>query len=224
MIYTYAADLRNLKDPKCYPDLLSDLSEHKANEILKLRTLNDRIKALGIALLFKEVLSRHNLFVDDIALDTANTSVYKSISPQECNPAHQKIYFCFSISNNMLICSFGMNELGCNIQKMDDIPKTFSMQYFHRNERKYLESLNAKEVDREFYRIVTLKESYLKMAGESRQQSLKNFEVLIDEDVELYKDGHLEECWFEEYTIPGYRISVCSKDNDFSDIVFINVS
>ena len=212
MIYTYAADLRNLKDPKRYPDLLTGLSENKVTEILGHRNSNDRILTLGTALLFKEILSRHNISIDDSFPEMSKRS------------SGENIFFCFSNSKNMVICSFGSKETGCNIEKMDEMPKSLSMQYFSRKERKYLESFNEKDANFEFYRLLTLKESFLNMSGDPRLKSIKNYEIIIDEDIELYKEGQLEECWFEEYTIPGYRISVCAKENDFSELIFISVS
>ena len=66
----------------------------------------------------------------------------------------------------------------------------------------------------------------MKMTGENFSSPAKSLEISITEEIEIQRDGNIENCWIEEYTIPGYKISVCTKDKSIefaSDIKFITI-
>lgn len=212
MVYVYAADIRNLKDPKKYPELLQNLTSKDKTEILDSRYINKRIGYLGLALLLKEVFSRHKIS-DSVCL----ADIYK-------NPILDKFYISFSSSKNLIICAVSEHEIGCDIEKIREAPQNLPTIYFSKLERDYLKSFQSQYIDEEYYRLYTLKESYIKMTGEQIARPAKTFEVVIGEDIEIYRNDQTEICWIEEYYIPGYQLSVCSKDSQFaSEITFINL-
>lgn len=207
MIYLYAADIRHLKDSKQYSELLHSLNKETQKKIISNNTPSSRIEALAAHLLLKEVFSRHN------------------ISSTDDNRYHDPtVHFCFSSSKNMMLCALSETEIGCDIKKLEAAPKKIPVQYFTLSERKYLGNFSGETLNQEFCRLWTVKESYIKMTGESFSSPAKQLEVSISEQIEILRDGNPENCHIEEYSIPGYKISVCSRDHDFApDVKLITI-
>lgn len=209
MIYIYAADVRHLEDPKRCPELLQSFDEDTQKNILNHNTSYNRINNLAINLFSKEVSARHQMSAQPNITDELESNSF---------------HLCFSHSKNMMICVLSEKEAGCSIKKIEDAPKSLPVHFFNLQERKYLNNFNGEALNREFYRLCTIKESYIQMAGEVFSQPSKVLEVCIDEEVKIQREEHFEDCWIEEYSIPGYKISVCSKENEFvSDVKFITI-
>ena len=212
MVYIYAADARNLKDPKKYPERMKSLSAKDQNEILSSRYSQKRIQYLGLALLLKEIFPRHKLPV------TASlTDIHES-------PAFENLHISFSFAKNIIICAISEKEVGCDIRKIEEAPHNLPTNYFSKLERNYLKSFQSQYFNEEYWRLYTMKESYIQMTGETFSRPAKDFEILISEEIEVYRNDHSETCLFEEYYIPGYLLSVCSKDSLFvPEITFITL-
>ena len=75
----------------------------------------------------------------------------------------------------------------------------------------------GEERDHRFFRIWTMKESYIKMTGEGMRLSFDCFEFLLDsEKTRVRRDGKILSCHIMEYDIPGYKVSVCAKEEEFA--------
>lgn len=207
MIHLYAADIRHLKDPKQYSELLTPLEVHERKAILALSTSSDRIEALGSYLLLKEAISR-----------SQNSSAEDNCFTPE------SFHFCFSYDQNIMICALGDTQLGCDIKKIKNIPKRFPAQFLNSSERSYLSLFNGDLLNQEFHRLWTIKESYIKMTDEVFASPAKELEVSVSDEISILKNDVFEDCRIEEYSIPGYRIAVCAKTCDFApDVKLITI-
>ena len=212
MVYVYAADIRNLKDPKKSPEQLKNLSLEDKSMILDSRFVQKRIQYLGLCLLLKSVASRHHL------PDTVRLSELYN------NPHFDNLHISFSASHNMIICAVGDMEIGCDIEKLREAPQKLSSAYFTKLEKNYLKSFQDEFFNAEYFRLYTMKESYMKMSGTLYPHPAKELEIIFGEEIEIYRNSYIEACYLEEYYIPGYQLSVCSKDYHFlPEITFINL-
>ena len=209
MIYTYVADIRHLKDPKRYPELLRFLDVETHEKILNCSNPRRRIEKFGTELLLKEILSRHNIL---------------KINMENEQKHAVSVHLSLSQSKNLMICAIGEKEVECSIKKIGPAVKKPPATLFSLSERKYLNEFDEETLTQEFYRLWACKESYIKMSGESISNPAKTFEVIISNEITIQRNNAIENCWIEEYEIPGYKISVCSKDDEFSsDVKFITV-
>ena len=114
----------------------------------------------------------------------------------------------------------GDKEVGCDVEKIAKAPKRIAERFFHPGEKAYLKACGEERQNGEFYRLWTMKESYIKMTGEGMRLSLDRIEfVLGTEKVRVRRDGELISCHIREYDVPGYKISVCSWEEDFVDYI-----
>ena len=90
-------------------------------------------------------------------------------------------------------------------------------RFFTENEVNYLNSFGNEEKIEEFFRLWTMKESYMKMTGEGMRLSLDRFEFVFEDSIKLYRDRHLCSCHIKEYKIPGYKLTICAKESEFSE-------
>ena len=75
------------------------------------------------------------------------------------------------------------------------------------------------EVDRNeaFYRLWTIKESFVKMLKKGLAMGLDSFEVSFNDGISIKNNDEKVACHIKEYNLEGYKISVCSEEEFFAD-------
>ena len=68
-------------------------------------------------------------------------------------------------------------EVGCDIEKNANAPLEVAEHYFYHSELAYIKA--AKNKDKAFFTLWTLKESYMKMTGRGMSLPLDSFEVIF---------------------------------------------
>lgn len=207
MVKIYAVDVSNLPDPKEYPELLNGLSENRKEKTLRYRQLKDRKQSLGAGMLLQKCLSEHGICAEDIRYG------------ENGKPEVSKICFNLSHSNDIVVCVVSEKEVGCDVEKISELRERIAERFFTEYEIGYLNGFEGDEKRDEFYRLWTMKESYMKMTGEGMSLSLDRFEFIFNENIKVYRDGELCSCFVKEYEIPGYKLTVCAQENRFEEIL-----
>lgn len=207
MVYIYAMDVTDLPDPKDFPGLLKDLPEGRKEKALKYRHEKDRRQSLGAGLLLKYVMELHGASQEEIHL-VGNGK-----------PEGKGICFNLSHSHNMVVCAVSAEEVGCDVEKIGAPPMKVVQRFFGENEIRHLEMFEKEEKVREFYRLWTMKESYMKMTGEGMRLALNRFEMMFEDRVRVCRDGRYQPCFVKEYEIPGYMLTVCAREDKFAEQV-----
>lgn len=210
MVYLYAADIRNLPDPQKTPEVLNHIYGERKKQILKYRKEDDRKRCLGAGLLLEKILPYYGASPENI---TAGANG---------KPGTEGISFNISHSGHFVICAVGKKAVGCDIERIDEEPEGVAERFFHQNEIHYLATLEMEKRNEMFFRLWTLKESYIKMTGDGLHLPINSFEILLDgEKIQIRRGGKILPCHIREYTIPGYKISVCAEEREFDkNIVF----
>ena len=87
-------------------------------------------------------------------------------------PECEGVFFNLSHSGDMVLCAICDMPVGCDIEKVADAPLEIADRYFSEKERQYIDSSQSlPEISRRFFRIWTMKESYVKMTGEGMNLS-----------------------------------------------------
>ena len=156
-------------------------------------------------LLLKHILGEYNLSFEDMYYG------------ENGKPEIKGIHFNLSHSEDMVVCAVSEKAVGCDVEKVGEFRNGIAERYFTENEIAYLNLFDGEESKEEFYRLWTMKESYLKMTGEGVTIPLNQIEFLVNENIQVYRDNIACDCIIKEYNIPGYKLTVCAKENVFAD-------
>lgn len=89
------------------------------------------------------------------------------------------IHFNLSHSGEWAVCAISSSPVGVDIQHCDEGRRDVASRFFHREEIRYLDSLPQFRRDEGFYRLWTLKESFVKATGRGLDLPLRSFWVDI---------------------------------------------
>ena len=193
--YLYHVD--SLPDPKENKDALEDIPDWRIEYILKYRRACDRRLSLGAWRLMEEILKRHGFSAQNVTVGVNG------------KPECEGICFNLSHSDDMVLCAVSDSPVGCDIEKVTDAPLEVADRYFSEVERRYIdEAQNLSEINRRFFRLWTMKESYLKMTGEGMNLSPERIEIDLDSLVVL-RDSVKQPCTLTNITHGDYEITIC---------------
>ena len=203
MIKLYACDIRTLCDPAENQDILSGLSQYRKEKIMRYKFADDRKRSLACGLILKKILPCYGLSESSIVLG-------KNDKP-ECDG----IKFSVSHSGDYSVAAFSEKNIGCDIEKLRPAPIRIAQSKFADGERDFIFSQKTdKEKDEAFFRIWTLKESYLKYTGDGLNYGLNFFEIVPSSPPFAKINGQKSKCQFFEQTLDGHLISVCCDERE----------
>ena len=119
----------------------------------------------------------------------------------------------------MVICTVSEKPVGCDVEKVKGINLKIAERFFAKKEVEYLKTFDERNKADAFFRLWTMKESYMKMTGEGMRLALDQFEIIFDEDVKVFRNGRRCACFIKEYELPGYKLSVCAEEKEFAPII-----
>ena len=205
MVNIYVANTANLLDPKEFPEVMEGLSEERIEKILRFKQEKDRKQSLGAGLLLKYCLEKAGLSMEDVKYG------------ENGKPQIDNCYFNLSHSKDMVACAVSEKVIGCDIEDIGKMRDGIAERYFTENEIRHLNQYENEDRRDEFYRLWTMKESYMKMTGEGMSLALNRFEFVFDDEVKVYRDGSLCSCHIREYEVPGYMFTVCAEEDEFDN-------
>ena len=138
---------------------------------------------------------------------------------------HHAPGICFNLSHTegLAICVIGREDVGCDVEYQKKAPASVAKHFFTESENSYLKE--QEDYDREFFRIWTMRESYMKMTGDGLRVAFHKYEMrLEDGKFGVYFEGKKEDCYLREYDVPGYQVTICTKETESADAIqFVNV-
>lgn len=194
MTEIYVANVSELSDPLKHPELLENLSEDRKQKIRNAKQKQKRLQSFGAGLLLNKVLARYGISSQDVYIN------------DDGKPMTEGICFNLSHSGNFVICAVSNEPIGCDIQQIKEMPHFSEERFASLEEKLHLAHLVGDEYNREFVRIWTRKESYLKMLGIGLRVPLHALEI--------------KGCYLKEFELSGYQICVCAKENEFSNLIW----
>lgn len=197
MMDYYLRHVDSLPDPKENRAVLQGIPDWRIEYILKYLRACDRKLSLGAWRLMEEILKRHGFSAENVTIGVNG------------KPQCEGVYFNLSHSGDMVLCVAGDVPVGCDIEKVTDAPLEVADRYFSERERRYIdEAQNIPEVNRRFFRLWTMKESYLKMTGEGMNLSPERIEIDCNA-LTVLRDGVLQSCTLKNISHEDYEISIC---------------
>jgi 4'-phosphopantetheinyl transferase len=193
----YLQNVATLPDPKENKAILSGIPKWRKEKILKYLLPCDRKLSLGAWRLLEKALELNGNSAKNVTI--GNNGKLK------CN----NLNFNLSHSADMVLCAVGDVPIGCDIEKVVDAPFEVAEHYFKAKECQYIaDGCSDNEKCRRFFRLWTMKESYLKMTGEGMSLSPQRIEVDLN-TLTIFRDAVPQSCKLQNFSLDNYEISIC---------------
>lgn len=224
MIQLYLLETEQLNDDTIFTEYYNRLSPYRKEKTDRMKFRKDKNLSLAVGILIDTYLKNINMNEKD--MNYANESHGK---PYFANL--KNVHFNASHSGQMALCAFSDSEVGCDIEIISKSNTDLAERFFTKGEYEFIisESENCTDKDskqaEKFYRIWTLKESFLKLTGEGISGGLDTFEMRFENNKPIaVKNSSTMPFYFKEYSLKNYRIALCSRENIFPDeITIINI-
>lgn len=166
----YWAALSPLRQAEAFARGMERVSEQRRRAVERLRSPEARVQKLGAALLLGCALAAEGLppAGDFVFGPYGKPALRESTAPR----------FSLSHSGDRALCALSDAEIGCDLEKLRRPALPIVERRFHPREAAWLFSLPEREQARAFFRLWTLKESYLKATGRGLSLPLSAFCVL----------------------------------------------
>ena len=210
----YIADVSALSDAALYNAAFGMMPEERKAKTARCRFEKDKLLSVGAWALLCYALEREGIDARELSFDVSCDG----------KPYIAKGEACFNLSHSgtLVMCAVSNSELGCDLEKIKDADMDIAERFFHENE--YALIKNEADAERRkalFFRLWTLKESYVKATGRGLREPLSSFEISLSERISVTTEEGLQKLFFAEYTgAPGYAVSVCTHDGstEFSEV------
>lgn len=211
MVKIYIADVTPLKEEKLYRNLYSAMDAGRCTKADRFLFAKDKRLCIGAGALLRFALQEEKVSYFSFA-EHPNGKPYLM--------GKEKLYFNLSHSEEVVMCAVSDREVGCDVEKKTGFDyelaafvmteKDLKLIYQHEEEKK------REDV---FFRLWTLKESYMKATGLGILLEPKSFGMeFCEEGIRAVPSVDQRSFHFKEYVRnDGYCYSCCSLSEDFPD-------
>ena len=207
----YRINIRNLNDPLQDKKLLELVDERRRKKVIRYLQPDDRKRSLGAGIIIRKILNENGFSESDL-----------KYSENE-KPIVDGLFFNVSHAGDYVVGVSSDCEVGCDIEKNSEAPLEIAEHYFYSTELEYIRA--AKDKNKAFFTLWTLKESYMKMTGKGMSLALDAFEVLPAEEGFVLGKSSEKNCFFKTMEFDGYIFSVSSEteftldETEFCDLL-----
>lgn len=209
--YAYTDCLYN---PIKYQKYYQQLTKQRRERVDRL--LDEKAKKLSVLAetLLRFVLNEQG--ITDFAISTLENGKPFLLGGQKS--------FNLSHSHDICVCAVSDVEIGCDVEKIAKANLKIGERFFSKTENAYLSSLSADKESQEFYRLWTLKESYVKAIGKGLFLPLNSFDVVDEKGQTKVITYNQKDYYFKSYRLDNdYKAAVCSQSNVFDDAMLIEL-
>ena len=210
-VRTYCASVEPLRDPEIYARAYGLMPEYRRRSIDDNPSLQNRMLSIGADLLLRKALM-------DLRLDTDTSDI---IEGRYGKPAFvdDRIQFNLSHSGDRVMCCVSEKEVGCDVERIRDMDIGIARRHFTKDEQELILSQDDDERMRMFFRIWTLKESFMKATGCGMNMDLRSFTIHIKDGISVECESHPGDFRFAEFDRDGYHYAVCSCGDDIDPLL-----
>lgn len=209
----YAIDIRDKTD---LDEISYYVQEEKKRKVKLFANVDDKKRSIYGDLMIRYLISK-KLQIKNSKIKFASNKFGKPFIEGFGN-----IHFNISHSEHWVIGAVDSYPIGIDIERMEYIENIdeISKRFFSNEEIKYIESQKSySEKIKCFYKMWTLKESYLKSIGKGLTKRLSSFSLeVIKDKVVLSDQSEIKNDYYFNHFIynHNYYISVCMQSNILS--------
>ncbi len=217
-VKVYVADTKTLEDAELFKTLYSCVSDRRQEKINRIAFEADKRLSLGAELLLKKALS-------DIGISDYEFSYGENGKP--FIKGAENLFFNLSHSGERVMCAISSKAVGCDVEKVKPVDLKIAKRFFFAEEYETIEAKQTPEEQKAvFFRLWTLKESFMKVTGLGMKLPLDSFCISLDgTSPSVSQSVSTENYYFKEYFFEeDYKYSVCSLVPDFEESVSVDFS
>lgn len=212
------ADVSPLEDPTVYNKIYEGITDFRKEKVDKLRFESGKRLSVGAEYILLYMLKKWGISKNEIEYEYGENG-----KPYLKN---KNIYFNVSHSGTMVACAVSDVEVGIDIEKIKDTDYKIAKRFFAENENTLIDNQADDELKRDmFFRIWTMKESFIKATGLGMATDLRSFDMVIDDEIKVCQGDIKEKFGFKEIEAPeGYKCTVCTKGVSLFDVDILDWS
>lgn len=199
--------------------LMEYISEGKKAKISRFRNNKDKYRGL-----ISEILIR-NIICAQLNISNEEIFFVENEFGKPFLKGYDNFHFNISHSGQWIVCTVDDKDIGIDIEKIESIDyRELSENFFSEKEYKFIFESTLSDQLKNFYRIWTLKESYIKAEGKGLSIPLKSFaiEIINNETIQVVSRNSFSKYYFKEFDIDcHYKMSICSLNFSLENEVVI---
>ena len=201
MIKTYLLDCNFLYNNENFNKALNKLNDDRIQKTNSLKNDKDKVLSVGSGLLLNHIYYLYGISNDIKIIYNENNKPYLE---------NNFIYFNLSHKDNIVVCTVCDSEIGVDIEKITEVDE--KLIYYINKEEEFNEFKNYFHYDdnKAFYKLWTIKESFMKYLGKGLSAGIKDLVVKTDPLRIFYKDENYK-VFFKEHLYQDYIITICCK-------------
>ena len=205
----YVADIQSLSDKSVFEKAYISVSEYRRQKVDKMKHQEDKMRSLGAGLLLQKVL--YDFGIDEkTAVFETNQNGKPHILHGDRDSGLPPLHFNLSHSGDYAMCVIGDNPAGCDVERVRKIDLKIADRFFAPSEIELIKTQPTSEAQiNTFFRLWTLKESYIKAEGQGLSMGLNTFSVQTDSN-KILRDNIEVACSLYEFDVDkSYKFSAC---------------
>lgn len=200
---------------KVFPSLTEDaflyylnkVSTERREKILQMKNPNSQLRSLTAGILLQ------NAICQKMGLSCEETPPFFIGYEEKGKPYladYPEIHFNLSHSGDYVCCAVSDDPVGVDIQKKIKLREKLAERFFTPSEKQLLSECEELQREDLFFRMWSIKESYLKLTGEGLSGGLSGFEILWRERA-ISQMGKNVAFFEESDCLEGYCLCVCTR-------------
>ena len=215
----YYADTEPFRDDALFAEALSCLPPQRLDKTARLRSVPDKALSLGAGLLLMKAIRSLLPEGRDLSeqLITGKLCFSYGEHGKPYLPGVSDFHFNISHSGSIAALAVSDREIGCDLERIRLADLRIARHFFSEKENELLDAAASKEEQNAlFYRLWTLRESFLKVTGKGLSLSMRDFAIVLEEGqakpdaVRVLRCADDQEYYYAEPSIaPGYCFALC---------------
>lgn len=205
MTKVYISDTEKLLDGTLFAEYYSRVSHYRKEKVDRLKNDASKRQSLSAGILLQNALSDFGVPSDaEICFEKYGKPYLRD---------YPDIHFSLSHTKGRAFCVISDSRVGCDVEQIGKARLNVAERFFTEKEKEFLLNISDEEQKNDaFYKLWTLKESYVKLTGEGICLPFDSFGFDISGD-EIIMSKHEEKISFQTFSEDGYRYSLAVKDN-----------
>lgn len=209
MIRVYYARVFSFLKEDTFQFYLNLMEKERREKILKSQDSAGKMRSLTAG-----VLLRHAL-CEELLLSFDAGKVF-SVGYQEGGKPfltdYPEVHFNVSHSGDYVCCAVADKPVGIDIQRHTPVREGIAKRFFTLQDNRQLLLCDADQREKMFFRMWSIKESYIKLTGKGIGQGLDSFEIDWKMKAVFEKNSESAAAFFEEQNcLQGYSFCVCYR-------------
>lgn len=208
MITVYCTEVFTPLKEKDFRFYLNKIEDDRRKKILLMKMESGRLRSLTAGSLLYFALCEQ---MGDVEKKSPSFSVGYGQNGKPYLRDYPDLHFNLSHSGSYVCCALGDTPVGVDIQKITDVKKGIAERFFTEEDNQKFYECSEKESKELFFRMWSIKESFIKLTGKGIAGGLDTFEIDWEKNLILGREKKEPLAHFMAYNnLMGYSACVCS--------------